>query len=210
MRERKDFSNLVYEAFKTTPSVGEMRARVASANINQESLLATDYFIYFNEVEMITETLPDMPDFVKDVKAWEPKSYKQHFQDSTFSEKELAVAAYDCVSTPYLVAFEGATSRAASLAKGSIPELETDIGTVECERIEVVKKDICAKIEDLMSTMRSITNGELETLQQGEIDPMLSTSPPPEAAAHASPNNPAIEEPELSDLDQSSIDSLFD
>ena len=170
MRERKDFSNLVYEAFKTTPSVDEMRARVASANINQESLLATDYLNYFNEVEMIMEMPPDMPDFVEDVKALEPKSYKKHFQDSIFSEKGLAVAAYDCVPTPYLVAFEGATSRAASLAKGSIPELETAIGTVECERIEVVTKDICAKIEDLMSTMRSITNGELETLQQGEID----------------------------------------
>ena len=96
------------------------------------------------------------------------------------------------------------------MAKGSIPELETVIGTAEREQIEVVTKGICAKIEDLMRTMWSIINGELETLQQGEIDAILSTSPPLEAAAHANPNNPALEESELSDLDQSSIHYLFD
>ncbi len=136
---------------------------------------------------MIMEMLPDMTDFVEDVKAWEPKSYKQHFQDSTFSEKELAVAAYDCVPTPYLVAFEGATSRATSLVKRSIPELETIIQTGERERIEVVTKDVCTKIEVLMSMMRSIINGELETLQQGEIDAMLSSPSRQEAEASATP-----------------------
>lgn len=213
MRQWKEFSNLVYEAFKTTPTVDEMRARIASANINQESLLATDYLNHFNEVAMIMEMLPDMPDFVEDVKAWEPKSYKQHFQASTFSEKELAVAAYDCVPTPYLVAFECATKRAASLVKGSISELDAVIQTAERERIEVVTKDICAQIEDLMSTMRSIINGELETLQQGEIDAMLSTSPTPVLAEPSTPKEmetTVVAESELNALDQSSIDSLFD
>ena len=93
MRERKDFSNLIYEAFKTTPSIDEMRARVASANSKQENLLAADYLDHLNQVEMIVKMLPDMPDFVEDVKARELKSYKQHFQDSNFSEKELAVVA---------------------------------------------------------------------------------------------------------------------
>jgi hypothetical protein len=213
LRQWKEFSDLVCAAFKTTPSVDEMRARVASANINQESLLATDYLNHFNEVAMIMEMLPDMPDFVEDVKAWEPKSYKQHFQDSTFSEKELAVAAYDCVPTPYLVAFEGATNRAASLLKRSIPELETIIQTGERERIEVVTKDICTKIEELMSMMRSIINGELETLQQGEIDAMLLSPSQQEAEAPAIPeeiNNSALGESNLGGLDQNSVDSLFD
>jgi hypothetical protein len=123
------------------------------------------------------------------------------------------VAAYDCIPIPYLIAFKGATSMAASLVKGSIPELKTVIGTAEHERIEVVTKDIYAKIEGLMSTMRSIISGELETLQQGEIDAILSTSAPPEAPAPTTPkemDKSVIAESELSDLDQSSLDSLFD
>jgi hypothetical protein len=101
---------------------------------------------------------------------------------------------------------------AASLVKGSIPELKTVIGTAEHERIEVVTKDIYAKIEGLMSTMRSIISGELETLQQGEIDAILSTSAPPEAPAPTPKemDKSVIAESKLSDLDQSSIDSLFD
>ena len=39
------------------------------------------------------------------------------------------------------------------MVKGSISELDAVIQTAERERIEVVTKDICAQIEDLMSTM---------------------------------------------------------
>lgn len=213
LRQWKEYSALVYEAFKNTPSVDEMRDRVASANINQESLLATDYLNHFNEVAMIMEMLPDMPDFVEDVKAWEAKSYKQHFLDSTFSDKELAVAAYDCVPTPYLIAFEGATVRASALVRKSIPELESVIETAERDRIEIVTKDICLKIEALMSAMRSIINGELETLQQDDIDDMLSSgdtqsaSPPDESDVYDGAVT-AGDDPVA--LDQDSIDSLFD
>jgi len=92
-------------------------------------------------------------------------------------------------------------------------ELDAVIQTAERERIEVVTKDICAQIEDLMSTMRSIINGELETLQQGEIDAMLSTSPTPVLAEPSTPKEmetAVVAESELNALDQSSIDSLFD
>ena len=64
-----------------------MRTRIAGANINEQSLLATDYLNHLNEVAMILEMLPDMPDFVEDVKSWSIKSYLQHFMDRKFSDK---------------------------------------------------------------------------------------------------------------------------
>ena len=183
-----------------------MRARIAGANINEQSLLATDYLNHFNEVAMIVEMLPDMPDFVEEVKSWELKSYKQHFQDSTFSDKDLAVAAYDCVPTPYLIAFEGAVKRAAELIQGAVPNFESAIGTGEREQIEVETKKVCTQIEFLMSQMRSIVNGELVTLQQDEIDEMLSQSEEP---SEVEIKDDLTEEP-MEGLDQDYIDSLFD
>ena len=47
------YLDLVYEAFRATPSVEEMRTRIAGANINEQSLLATDYLSHFNEVAII-------------------------------------------------------------------------------------------------------------------------------------------------------------
>ena len=43
---------------------------------------------------MLLELTPDMPDMLEEAKAWQPKDYKDHFQDSDFAEKDLACEAY--------------------------------------------------------------------------------------------------------------------
>ena len=67
------------------------------ANISEKTLLSTDYLNHFNEIVMLIEMVPDMPDMIEDCRLWHPKSYQQHFRDSGFSEKELAIEAYDHV-----------------------------------------------------------------------------------------------------------------
>ena len=64
-------------------------------NINQTSFLATDYLNHFNDVIMLLDLLPSMPECLDDVTAWEPMSYAEHFQQSGLSDKELAILAYD-------------------------------------------------------------------------------------------------------------------
>ena len=65
----------------------ETRTRIVNANINEQSLLATDYLNHLNEVAMILKMLPDMPDFVEDVKSWSIKSYLQRFMDRKYSDE---------------------------------------------------------------------------------------------------------------------------
>lgn len=67
---------------------------LAAANINPSSFLATDYLNHFNEVVMLMEMVPDMPDMAEDVMAWEPCSYTEHFEQSVFADKALAIEAY--------------------------------------------------------------------------------------------------------------------
>jgi len=68
--------------------------RLAAANINPRTGLATDYLNHFNEVVMLLEMLPDMPDCAEDVLAWEPLDYIGHFERSSFADKRLAIRAY--------------------------------------------------------------------------------------------------------------------
>ena len=68
--------------------------RLAAANINPSSFLATDYLNHFNEVVMLMEMVPDMPDMAAEVMDWEPLGYAEHFERSVFKEKALAIAAY--------------------------------------------------------------------------------------------------------------------
>mgnify|MGYP001277326055 FL=1 len=67
---------------------------LAAANINPVTGLATDYLNHFNEVVMLMEMLPDMPDCAEDVLDWQPLDYCGHFRQSAFKDKDLAILAY--------------------------------------------------------------------------------------------------------------------
>lgn len=55
---------------------------------------------------MLIEMVPDMPDIIEDVLAWEPKTYVRHFADSGFQDKNLAIEAYALVPENLLAQFE--------------------------------------------------------------------------------------------------------
>ena len=68
---------------------------LARANINPVTGLATDYLNHFNEAIMLLEMLSAMPDCAEDFLAWQPMSYHDHFANSRFKDRELAIAAYE-------------------------------------------------------------------------------------------------------------------
>ena len=69
-------------------------ARAKGTNVNDRTLLATDYLNHFNEIIMLMELIPDAPECLEDCRAWEPKSYVEHFQSSSIADRDLAIAAY--------------------------------------------------------------------------------------------------------------------
>ncbi|MBI4366810.1 MAG: hypothetical protein HY543_08335 [Deltaproteobacteria bacterium] len=76
------------DAFKAAP-------RLADANINPATGLATDYLNHFNEAIMLLEMLPNCPDCLEDFLKWQPMSYREHFVASRFRGRATAIAAYD-------------------------------------------------------------------------------------------------------------------
>ena len=70
------------------------REALVAANINTATLLATDYLNHFNEITMLIGLVGDMPDMVEELTVWQPASYEEHFERSTFKGKALAIAAY--------------------------------------------------------------------------------------------------------------------
>src|SRR5262245_58105229 len=69
-------------------------ARLAEANINPATGLASDYLNHFNEAIMRLEILSSMPECVDDLVEWEPMSYREHFLTSSQKHRELVLAAY--------------------------------------------------------------------------------------------------------------------
>src|ERR1041384_1292761 len=74
-------------------------ARLAAANINPKTGLASDYLNHFNEAIMLLDLLPQTPECIVELIGWEPLSYEEHFAASPFKNKELALAAYAVAET---------------------------------------------------------------------------------------------------------------
>lgn len=84
---------------------------LVAANINPDTYLATDYLNHYNEVIMMIDMLPDMPDCLEDVEEWEPRSYADHFRHSSFQAKDLAIEAYDAAAQHVRAHFEYVCAR---------------------------------------------------------------------------------------------------
>ena len=52
-----------------SPETQALRERARGSNVNDQTLLATDYLNHFNEVVMLLEMLPDMPEMLDEVKS---------------------------------------------------------------------------------------------------------------------------------------------
>ncbi len=72
-----------------------MPERLAKANINPSTRLATDYLNHFNEAIMVLDLVSTVPECIPDFMAWRPMSYREHFAASNFKDRELALQAYD-------------------------------------------------------------------------------------------------------------------
>ena len=108
----------------------DFRQQIVDSNINEETFLATDYLNHFNEVVMLIEMVPSMPECIEDICAWQPKSYEEHFGESGFSDKDLAIEAYHRAPVVLKKHFDEAIN---ALDSGIISAIESLKETYEME-----------------------------------------------------------------------------
>ncbi|VAV87704.1 hypothetical protein MNBD_ALPHA02-948 [hydrothermal vent metagenome] len=168
--------------------------KVRDENINSQTLLATDYLNHFNEVHMLMDMLPSMPDCIEDIREWAPKSYQEHFQDSVFAAKDLAIDAYAHSPDEYRLPFEETVAEMDSLILQTIAEVEILIEQNDMSGLQIVVENYTPKMIALIEKCGSIVNGEKHMTHQGSIDQYFDEDE---------------EKLDGEDLDQSAIDDLF-
>ena len=156
-----------------SPALLALRKRAHGSNVNEQTLLATDYLNHFNEVVMLLEMLPDMPEMIDDVKAWQPKPYQDHFRASTIADRELAVEAYDHVPKRYREPFDKTVEQINRLIATSVERLAADVGRGEPELLRANAKALSRIIQRLMDVAGGIIHGSEKTMHQDEIDSMI-------------------------------------
>jgi hypothetical protein len=134
-----DFDNLASDR----PVIGEApltAEALRAANINPNTGLATDYLNHFNEVVMLMEMLPDMPDCAEDVLEWAPADYPSHFANSSFKDKDLAILAY-----------RAAPNAVRAHLETLILQIDDEVQRAQEVLRETTNPEACARIAELAS-----------------------------------------------------------
>jgi len=148
------------------------RHLVKGKNINEKTLLATDYLNHFNEVIMLIGMVPSMPECLEDAKAWQPKSYQQHFRDSVFSDKDLAIEAYEHAPPEYRVPFDAVIERLNAAVGVGVSEVELALSGNQMV-LDALCASVGADLQALVDKASAIINVFGESLDQTEIDELM-------------------------------------
>ena len=150
----------------------ELRA----ANISPATYLATDFLNHYNEVAMLIDLLAMDPEVSEDVLEWSPMTYIDHFSQSGFRDRDLAIHAYRQADPQRIRAFEA-----------SCRDLDDKIIHIQ----ELLKAD---DVETAASQSKELYAGiaEINTLIVGGAD-----IPPSENNA---PDDAGVSQSEIDDL----------
>ncbi len=147
--------------------------KVRDTNINENTLLATDYLNLFNEIVMTLEMVPMMPEILEEAKEWRPKTYREHFADSNIADKELAVEVYPHVPRKYREPFETTVSQMSNLVQATITRLGKQLEAGDMELVQVSASASSRMLQRLMDHASGIIHGSEKTMDQSEIDAFL-------------------------------------
>jgi hypothetical protein len=155
------------------PELTALRARVHGTNISETTLLATDYLNHFNEIIMLLEMVPDMPDMLAEAKEWQPKDYVEHFASSTCPFRDLAIELYPHVPTRYKEPFETTILQLQAVIDGTLRHAETARSRDDARLLRQKITIALEPMHRLVDVAGSIIHGADKALSQDEIDAVL-------------------------------------
>src|SRR5262245_17970840 len=147
--------------------------RVQGTNISETTLLATDYLNHINEIIMSLGMVPDMPEILDDCRAWQPKTYQDHFRDSSVADRELAVEAYDHVPAQFREPFDRTIARLDQLVGEVIATLDDAVASGNTQLIEVKAKSGVQALQRLLDMASAVIHGSAGALTQEQIDKLV-------------------------------------
>jgi len=149
----------IVSAFRAA-MVRHFRSHVPGTNINESTLLASDYLNHFHELAMLFEALATEPqEFAADLKAWRPLTYEEHFSQSGFRDKDLAIAAYRRAPAEVRARFDVAVARLHAEALRLIAFVggRLDAG----QTLEMACQDAVSRLRFLIDDANAIATGAL-------------------------------------------------
>jgi len=136
-----------------------------NVHINPQTYLATDYLNHFNEIVMMTEMLPELPDVYTDIVSWEPMSYIQHFQISGFVYADLAVRAYKAAPQHVRQDFDALISDIDQSIIAGRQEIIEAFDQNDQNRVAKASQEMTQDLRAMIDTASAMINGTHKSAQ---------------------------------------------
>lgn len=138
-----------------------IRHRRGDAIVNPASGLANDYLNLFNEIVMLIEQLPVMPELIDDILKWRPVSYQTYFANSVLPDRASALEAYRALDAGFRRDFEAVVADLDRRAVGAVVAIRRQYkrqGGISPEAIA----ELCARggesIREVLLTASDLVN----------------------------------------------------
>ncbi len=144
------------------------RSLVKHTTINDVTLLSTDYLNHFNEAVMLLDMVSDMPEILDEVKDWQPKSYREHFGDSQFKDRDMAIEAFEWSPPQYREPFDAVVEELNEAIATAVPAIEAVVS--DPDRLALVVQDVAMALRGQIDRAGAIINGNLARVDQDGVD----------------------------------------
>ena len=125
-------------------------------NINPVTGFSTDYLNHFTEAVMVLEVIGTMPECLDDLRAWEVKTYPEHFATSHFSNRDAIIAAYQSADPAVRAALE----RTAEVLNAMVWRTrELVIQHVGSPELDAITRRALEQLRPLMTRIAALING---------------------------------------------------
>ena len=124
--------------------------------INPATGLSTDYLNHVTEAVMLLELAGGMSECLRDLDAWRPKTYAEHFATSGFSNREAIFAAYRAAHPPVRAALD----RTAGLLNVLVVQDRKLVrGLVGTPEIETIARRSATRLRSLIARAAAVITG---------------------------------------------------
>jgi hypothetical protein len=149
----------IVSAFRSA-MIGHFRSHIPGTNINESTLLASDYLNHFHELVMLLEAVSSEPQsFADDLLSWRPLTYEEHFAESGFRDKNLAIAAYRRAPPKIRARFDEAVARLHGEAVTLVAEVAGKL-TGNPKVLNKTCEQSAQRLRVLIDEANAIANGE--------------------------------------------------
>jgi hypothetical protein len=151
----------------------EFCARAKGTNVNDRTLLATDYLNHVNEIIMLMELVPDAPECLEDCRAWQPMSYTEHFEGSSIADRDLAIEAYAFSPPEFRAIFDRLIGEMHRIIAGALASLEAAMTHGDEVRARRVVALAVGALKAMVDQANSTIHGDVQIMDQAAIDGLM-------------------------------------